>query len=326
MKITFLSETGYRGKWPVDFPNARTEVAWQIALNADHFNIGEWQTVKDYDWVMLILPKGGVGLNNEGIRINNDPNRFSNLYKTPFVQELKKKNKKVAYVQEGPTWYVNDFHMEDQFNFYNTLADCDLIFAHNEYDTKWYKGLFQNKCVEVMPTLMIETLIKDVVPKPENKTIIGGNFCHWYGGFQSYLIAQELNCPIWAQTSHASQPGEEQVVNILPRMYWFDWIKTLSTFKYAVHMMPTIAAGTFSLNCAYFGIPCIGNIKVDTQRKCFPNLSFESEDVEGARLAAKRLLEDLNFYNDNSEASCDLYYTHFGKEVYLEKLNKILNE
>lgn len=327
MKVAFLTEMGFRGKIPPIHPNMRTEFAWMSTLDADHFNISEFNQVENYDWVMLILPKGGIGLNNEGIRLSNEPNRYSGLYKIPFVQELKKKNKNVAYIQEGPSWYVNDFNMEDQFNFYNTLAEVDLILSHNEYDTKWYKGLFPNKRVEVMPTLLIEDLIKDITPNTENKCIIGGNFCRWYGGFQSYLIAEEFNCPIWVQTSHASQSGEEQVVNILPRLIWVDWIKALSSFKYAVHMMPTIAAGTFSLNCAYLGIPCIGNIKVDTQRTCFPYLSFEAEDIDGARKAAKELLENESFYKLNSYNSKHLYYKHlWTKDVYLSKLTKILNE
>ena len=72
-------------------------------------------------------------------------------------------------------------------------------------------------------------------------------------------------------------------------------MSALSTFKYAVHLMPTIAAGTFSLNCAYFGIPCIGNKKVDTQRLCHPELSVDVEDVEKARTLAKMLKEDPLF-------------------------------
>jgi hypothetical protein len=326
MKIAFLSETQYKGKWPNNFPNARTEVAWQITLNADHFPIIDYNDVRGYDWVMLILPKGGVGLNNEGIRITNEPNRFSNLYKQPLIQNLKKHNNKICYVQEGPVWYVNDLHMEDQFNFYNTVSECDLILAHNEYDTKWYKGLFPGKKVDVMPTLMIETLIENIKPNAENKAIIGGNFCRWYGGFQSYLIAQEFNVPIWAQTSHASQPGEEQAVNVLPRMMWVDWMNSISTFKYAVHMMPTVAAGTFSLNCAYFGIPCIGNEKVDTQRLCFPDLSVDVHDIESARFLSKRLTDDPIFYKNCSTQSKYYYRKYFSKEVYLSKMTKILNE
>lgn len=251
MKICFLTEMGFRGKTPSNHANMRTEFAWFFALDADHFNVEEYKQVSGYDWVMLILPKGGVSLNSEGIRLNNNSNRFAHLYSLPFVETLKKNNKKVAYVQEGPSWYVNDFSLPDQFNFFNQLAECDVIFAHNEYDTHWYSGWFPSKPVTTMPTLMIEDLIKNITPVSEDKAMIGGAMCRWYGGFQSYLVASEFNCPIYTTTSHCTQPGEDQVPNLtlLPRMMWVDWMKCLSSFRYAVNMMPTVAAGTFSLNC-----------------------------------------------------------------------------
>ena len=34
MKVAFFSETGNNQKYPRDFPNARTEVAWCLALDA----------------------------------------------------------------------------------------------------------------------------------------------------------------------------------------------------------------------------------------------------------------------------------------------------
>ena len=77
------------------------------------------------------------------------------------------------------------------FNFYNQLAECDILFSHNHYDANWYKGLYPGKRVEIMPTLMVEELIKTIEPKPENKAIIGGNFSRWYGGFQSYMVATD---------------------------------------------------------------------------------------------------------------------------------------
>jgi len=327
MKIAFLSETNYRGKWPYNFPNARTEVAWQIALDADHFNILEYLNVKDYDWVFLILPKGGVGLNSEGIRLNDQPNRFASLYASNFIEDLKKRNKRVAYVQEGPSWYVNDFSLPDQFNYYNTVAECDAIFAHNDYDTAWYAGLFPNKKVTTIPTLMIEELIRTISPAPEPQTIIGGNFCRWYGGFQSFIVASELQVPVYVQTSHCSQPGEDQIPNlhVLPRLIWIDWIKTLATFRYAVHLMPTVAAGTFSLNCAYFGIPCIGNQRVDTQRVCHPQLSVEAEDVRTARDMAIRLLMDTKFYDECSKEA-KWNYDKFRIDIWQNKMYAFLQE
>lgn len=327
MKIAFLSEMGFMGKIPANHPNMRTEFAWMHALNADHLPVVNYAAVRDYDWVFLILPKGGVSLNSEGIRLDDKPNRFARLYQEPLVLRLKDLNKRVAYVQEGPSWYVNDFSLPDQFNFYNQLAECDVIFAHNDYDTNWYEGLFPSKKVTTIPTLMIEELIRTISPAPEPQTIIGGNFCRWYGGFQSFMVASELQVPIYVQTSHCSQPGEDQIPNlhVLPRLTWIDWIKTLATFRYAVHLMPTVAAGTFSLNCAYLGIPCIGNKKVDTQRICHPQLSVEAEDVRTARDMAIRLLMDTKFYDECSKEA-KWNYDKFRLDIWQNKMYAFLQE
>ena len=326
MKIAFLTEMNFGGKVPSTHQNMRTEFAWMNALNADHFFIRDWSMVNGYDYVMIIFPKGGVYLNSEGKTLINHKNYYSDIFASPIVTDLKSKNNKVCSIQEGPTWYVNDFTLEDQFNFYNQLAECDILFSHNEHDTKWYKGLFRGKDVEIMPTLMIDNLIKIINHHAEDKVIIGGNFSRWYGGFQSYIVASELNVPVFVQTSHSSRDGEEQIpnLNVLPRLVWFDWIKSLSTFKYAVHLMPTIAAGTFSLNCAYFGIPCIGNHKVDTQRTCFPELSVDPEDVNSARELSIKLKEDKDFYNHCSNISKELYNKNYFVDIWKKKMTDIL--
>ena len=268
MKIAFLSEMLFMDKVPLNHTNMRTEFAWMHALNADHFPITQYTTVKNFDHVFLILPKGKLNLSADGSKINNQKNPFSELYASDFIDILKSNNSKIHYIQEGPNWWFNDYNIKDQFNFYNILSKCDSIFAYNEIDQRFYRGLFPSTQINVISTLLIEELIKHIKPTKENKVIIGGNFARRYGGFQSYIVAQEFNCEKWTQESHAKREYEDKIpdLNHLQRLSWGVWMNTLSTFKYAVHLMPTVAAGTFSLNCAYFGIPCIGNIKVDTQR------------------------------------------------------------
>ena len=85
--------------------------------------------------------------------------------------------------------------------------------------------------------------------------------------------------------------------------------------------MPTIAAGTFSLNCSYFGIPCIGNEKVDTQRICYPDLSVDVEDVEKARNIATKLKSDKDFYKECSDKAKLNYKKYFNKNKFLERIN-----
>ena len=326
MKISFLTEMNFEGKIPSNHPNMRTEFAWMHALNANHFHINNFFNVKSYDHVFVIIPKGKLNLSAEGTKIGNQLNPSSPLLSSNIIRELKKTNSKVHYIQEGPSWWFNDYEIIDQFNFYNSLAECDSIFAHNEHDSKFYKGLFPLKKVNVMPTLLIEDLTKNIIPKPEDKVIIGGNFARWYGGFQSYMVADEFGVEKWVQESHAKRVNESNIddLNHLPRLTWIDWMNTLSTFKYAVHLMPTIAAGTFSLNCAYFGIPCIGNEKVDTQRICHPDLAVDVDDVEKARILARRLKEDIDFYEMCSEMSKMMYQEIYTLDKYKEQLNKLL--
>jgi hypothetical protein len=171
---------------------------------------------------------------------------------------------------------------------------------------------------------MIDSIVEDIHPVREEKVIIGGNFARWYGGMESFTVAQRFDVPIWGQTSHAMREGEDQLVKHLPRVMWTEWMEQLSSFKYAVHLMPTIAAGTFSLNCAYFGIPCIGNEKVDTQRLCHPDLAVDVEDVEKAAMLAERLRDDEEFYRQCSITAKDNYRIYFNQELFKQKLNNIL--
>jgi len=85
--------------------------------------------------------------------------------------------------------------------------------------------------------------------------------------------------------------------------------------------MPTIAAGTFSLNCAYFGIPCIGNEKVDTQRICHPDLCVDVDDIESARKLAVKLRDNNKFYDECSKKSKTLYKKYYDIEQWKKTIN-----
>ena len=320
-KIAFLTEMGFEGKIPSNHSNMRTEFAWMHALNADHRHIHHFKEVQGYDHVFVIFPKGKLYLSAEGSQLAADQNPVSELLIKEPVERLKLTNKKVYVVQEGPHWWWNDYNMYDQVRFFNMMVACDGIYAHNEHDAKYYRGMFPSVSVNVIPTLMIDSIVEDIHPVREEKVIIGGNFARWYGGMESFTVAQRFQVPIWGQTSHAMREGEDQLINHLPRVMWTDWMKQLSSFKYAVHLMPTIAAGTFSLNCAYFGIPCIGNEKVDTQRLCHPDLAVDVEDVEKAAMLAERLRDDKEFYEECSRTAKENYKKYYSIDKWKSKIN-----
>ena len=325
MKIAFLTEMGFEGKIPSNHSNMRTEFAWMHALDAEHRYIYHYREVRDYDHVFIIFPKGRVYLSAEGLQAAYGTNPVSNLLSEELVEILKLNNKRVYNIQEGPHWWWNEYSMADQIGFYNMMISSDGIFAHNQHDVKYYRGMFPNVPVHVIPTLMIDSIVEDIHPVREEKVIIGGNFARWYGGMESFTVAQRFDVPIWGQTSHAMREGEDQLINHLPRVMWTEWMEQLSSFKYAVHLMPTIAAGTFSLNCAYFGIPCIGNEKVDTQKLCHPDLAVDVEDVEKAAMLAERLRDDEEFYKQCSITAKDNYKIYFNQKLFKQKLNNTLS-
>jgi len=276
MKIAFFTEGNYQGKVSRDNLNMRTDLAWICSLEADHWNINQSPN-QHYDLGIVIIPK-----NNPQFDLN----------------KLKQYCSEIAVMQEGPNWYWQDYPLQQQIWYFNTIQEADFMFVHNESDKKYYEGLTGKEC-KILPSLMIEDSIKDLPQVKRENIIIGGNFCSWYSGFDSYIIAQESECPIYIPSMGRKIEDEEQMSNLnhLPYMNWVEWIKTLNNFKYGVHLMRTHAAGTFALNCAYLGIPCIGYEGLDTQEKCHPDLTVKLGDLATAKELLILLKTDNNFYN-----------------------------
>ena len=300
MSIAFFTEMGFRGKIPRTHENMRTEFAWMVALNVDHYNIREIPT-QTYDLGIVIIPK-----NNPEFNINS----------------LRKSCHKIAVMQEGPHWYFQDYDLSRQIWYYNTLIESDVIFTHNKSDQKYYKGLTNHPDIRIMPSLMIEDAIGNVEEVNRKGVIVGGNFCNWYGGFDSYIVAREISDIIYAPSMGRKKEGEEQLLNHLPYMNWKQWIHKLNEFKYGVHLMRTHAAGTFALNCAYLGIPCIGYKGLDTQELCHPNLTVPIGDLEGAKEKIILLHQNKEFYNKCSEEAKENYKTYYTEKIFLDKWKK----
>ena len=231
-------------------------------------------------------------------------------------------------MQEGPSWYFQDYTMEQQVWYFNYLMSCDLVLAHNFIDMTYFRGLTKKDNVYINPTLMITDEVKPTT-KPEDRSgvIIGGNMCRWYGGFDSFMVAQEFGENIFAPSMGRKIENEDKIgINHLPYMTWIDWMNNLSKFKYAVHLMPTQAAGTFALNSAYHGIPCIGYKGLDTQEICHPNLTVKINDLNNARRLAERLKNDTKFYNEQSKICKERYEKNFSEEQFLNRWKTIKDD
>ena len=303
MNIAFFTEGGWKGKVPRNHPNMRTEMAWMCALDATHYPISSAHQISyetKIDLGIVIIPK-------------KNPN-FD-------IKNLKSVCDKVAVMQEGPNWYWQDYSLSQQIWYFNTIQEADFMFVHNYADKKYYEGLTGKEC-KVLPSLMIEDSISNLPQVDKKNIIIGGNFCSWYGGFDSYMVAQEADCPIYIPSMGRKIENEEQMDNLthLPYMNWVNWIKTLNNFKYGIHLMRTHAAGTFALNCAYLGIPCIGYEGLDTQEICHPNLTVKLGDLVTAKELLTKLKTNDEFYNKCSSESIKSYQNHYSEAVFKNRI------
>ena len=295
MEISFFTEGQYQGKVTRNNPNMRTDLAWICSLKADHWNLNQ-QPNQQYDLGIVIIPK-----KNPQVDLN----------------KIKQYCNKVAVMQEGPNWYWQDYPLQQQIWYFNTIQEADFMFVHNTSDKRYYEGLTGKEC-KILSSLMIEDSIKDLPQAERKNIIIGGNFCSWYGGFDSYIVAQEADCPIYIPSMGRKIEGEEQMPNLnhLPYMNWVEWIKTLNNFKYGVHLMRTHAAGTFALNCAYLGIPCIGYEGLDTQEICHEDLTVKLGDLVTAKEKLTRLKTDKHWYNKCSQTAKEQYKKYYQENKF----------
>jgi len=306
MNVVFFSESGLVGKAPRNHPNARNDIAWSIMMNADWCPYDNTPT-DYYDLGVVTIPKTRPDIN---------------------VEELKKHCDKIVIMQEGPHWYFQDYSVEQQFQFVQTLREADWVWCHNESDIGYYEGLGCQD-VRVMRTLMIpEGLPAKGYSTDKSGIILGGNFTSWYSGLDSYLIAQAVEDKITNVSMGRKQPQEDLIDDItyLPYMSWREWINECSKYKVGVHMMRTHAAGTFSMNLSYHSTPCLGYSGLDTQDLLHPQTTVEVGDIKGASIILKRLYESDNFYQECSEQTKELFDKYYTEEAWLEDFKKVNEE
>lgn len=296
MKVAFFSETGQNLKYPRNFPNARTEVAWCLALDAPMCHLQNLPP-EEFDLGIVIIPKKNPMV---------DINHYRQICKN------------VAVMQEGPHWYFQDYPVAQQFHYYETLTSADWVYCHNTSDLKYYRGLAL-KDVRVMQSLMIPEGLEPNL-KQGKGTMIGGNFVSWYGGFDSFVVANYIDSDIYCPSMGRKQEFEDKIQGItyLPYMSWREWIHTLGNFKIGVHLMRTHAAGTFAMNCAFHGIPCIGYRGLDTQERLHPMTTVEIGDLEKASEIIERLDSDQEFYDACSKISREHFELYYSEENWLQ--------
>ena len=315
MKILFLSELGHTDKVPRDYRHMRTEFAQMCALQSDHLPITQIQNYQgdtDYDHVVLLISKT--------LQLREFLLTFD------IVETARLLGKKVWFMQEATCWIHQTMKLPHQVTHVNILNSVDGILSENVTDYKYYRGVAPNTPVHTIPTLMIEDYLLDARKiEKQDKTMIGGNCSNWYGGFDSYLVADVYDNPVdMPKMRNTDFHDQLPRLSVLPHIEFIDWIYKLAEYRYSVHLMPAITAGTFCLNSAFLGIPCIGYEESDPQRLCQPYLSVGLYDIEKAKYLATELKNDKDFYNECSKKAIENYTKNYHETVFLKTMKDVL--
>lgn len=298
MKLAWISELGYKGKLDPKDPNQRVDIVWQIALETNHHNWVEIlenpELLEQYDAALFVVPK-------------NNP-----IFISHIIGLVNKTPCKMILVQEGPCWFWQDWSAFFQAQYYSLLKVVDGVFVHGNSDKRYYEAIAGRKCY-ILPTMYNPDYLSTISPKTtiEGTAIVGGNSGTWYSGEVSASTIRDNPAikKVLFPTMGRKKEHEDILMGMitnkdiqyLPYQNWTEFIRELGQAQYAIHLMSAAAAGTFNLNCALLGIPCIGNHLTDTQRICFPDLCCEVTDATKAKELLTKLTTDKEFYKEVSE-------------------------
>ena len=274
---------------PDNFPNMRTEFCWAKCLGAEMWHLDDTHEVTGKaDVNFFILPKN-----------TREYDTFPLAFKRANPQS------KVGIIQEGPIDMWEDWALTDIDNYFSILKSVDFICVHNQYDATYIEGLLNPKKVFVFPTLYDET----VTPKPyslENRqrVIVNGNCSSWYGARYAVEVLLDLGITdiVMTATGRRGEVEEEwcrqKGIAILPWIQWTSWMTVLNSFRLGINLMRTRAAGSFNMNCAVLGIPCIGFSDVDSQSLHRAYITSNKENYRQIRTTIKQMVQNDDIYKE----------------------------
>ena len=315
------SEMCFEGYFPVNYPNLRVLETQLLYLEAYHLPIhkilNDGKTYKGS--ILYNIGKGGF----EKPYISDLYHNYHNV-----VSLLQEKFDEIYIYQDGEIGWWNQVDTRLQAWWYNQLRASNGILVPNSTDIPFYKGLFPDKEIKVIRSVMTDEGLDKTKFKPqENRTIVTGPLTREYNGFSQVLIAHNADMPIDIPPMGESRMPKDSWemapnlgINYLNYMSWVDWMYNLSRYKIGYMMSAATASGSFALNCAYLGIPCIGDKRADTQSILFPDLAIDVFDNKKALDLTLKLKKDLDFYIEVSNKAKRLYKKEFTKEKMLKLL------
>ncbi len=114
------------------------------------------------------------------------------------------------------------------------------------------------------------------------------------------------------------------IVDVHSPLNYTEFYKRYSKCYVGINLDPLGSWGRWSLDLAGMGIPVIGNFTQHTQKKLFPQLTFDPFlEVSKIVSAYQRLFLDLNFYNECRDYALNIIQTEFTNEKFISRWDNL---
>ena len=270
LRFCLVSYLQTNGKWEEPENGIR---GWCNAMDGDHYYIRNQKV--DYSRYDLVL------LNHYA---NDDMDKFIRWFKGNFP------NTPLLGLTEVPTDHIRENEQRAK-SYFRSLNSLDAVCLNKKYGFEYYKELCSVPIYYVGVPAPV-THIKSY--RKENKD-----------AFKNHILLPTDN-PVFNYRASWEVFDKINEKDNFIKNYYRDLSQT-RFWKQAgrnyigIHLDSRETAGRFSIDCACLGIPLISSDKIFAHVHCFPELSVNPSDIDGAVNLAKKLYNDEQFYQKVTE-------------------------
>ena len=114
----------------------------------------------------------------------------------------------------------------------------------------------------------------------------------------------------------------------LPRLNYDEFVSVVYNSRFGVDIHRDFSAGQTAVDFGAMGVPLVGNIQLDSQRRIFPDTSFHWDDYDSIKKCIHQLSVDDDFCSEVGKKALVNVQAHYNSikvvEGFVLEFNKTL--
>lgn len=243
----------------------------------------------------------------------------------------------IVFLDAEMEYFTSYIWGELQVKLIELLNIADAVGVTHEYDIPIIKALTTRPVGLVGVPFPLKKVREELCPTAEKKQVISlGSL--FRNGFVNLAALSEIGLPgtldvynlkdiEYIHMMRKYMPIPPISCRYTPR--WEDFMCNLNQSIMGLHLDFRQIWGRFALDCAAVRMPCIAPDNFYTQKRLFPRLCVDYQDIEGAVKLTKELLKNNSFYEDTiayAESQLDFFCNDEAEKRLLDLYDQIGKE